>query len=232
MTALITGGAKGIGKATAIALCNLGYTVYINYNTSNLQANELAGLCGVIPIKADIRDIKQVEQMVSIIGSIDVLVNNAGIAQQKLFTDITSEDWDNMFDTNVKGIFHTCKCVLPNMIKNKYGKIINISSIWGQAGASCEVHYSASKAAVIGLTKALAKEVGLSGINVNCICPGVISTDMNSQLDNDTLSLLQDETSLNRLGTPEDIAELVAFLASDKSSFITGQVIVSDGGMI
>jgi len=235
--ALVTGGATGIGRACAIELCKQGFEVIASYNTSENQAVSLAlDYPQIHTVKADLTKQVQVKAMLSklldLYGKIDVLVNNAGIAQQKLFTDITEQDWDSMFDTNVKSMFLVTKGVLPKMIQNKYGKIVNISSMWGITGASCEVHYSASKAAVIGLTKALAKEVGLSGINVNCVAPGIIQTDMNKNLDCETLAILKEETPLNKLGTPEQIASLVAFLVSDNSEFITGQIISANGGIV
>ena len=191
----------------------------------------------VVPIKADVSDAAQVKKMFEYIegsfgAGVDILINNAGIAQQKLFTDLTEEDWDRMFDVDVKGVFHCCQCALPRMIRRQQGKIINISSMWGQVGASCEVHYSAAKAAVIGLTKALAKELGPSQIQVNCIAPGVIDTDMNAAFDEETMQSLKDETPLGRLGTPKDIAKAALFLASEQSEFITGQVLGVSGGMI
>ncbi len=236
-TALITGGAKGIGKACSIELSKQGYNVIINYNTSRQEAEELASsLQNAIAIKADISNVDDVNRMLdkayATFNNIDVLINNAGIAQQKLFTDITEQDWDLMFDTNVKGMFNVCKGVLPKMIQNRYGKIVNVSSMWGIAGASCEVHYSASKAAIIGFTKALAKEVGLSNINVNCVAPGVIMTDMNSNLDEQTLESLKEETPLNCLGTPQNVADVIAFLVSGKAEFITGQIISPNGGIV
>lgn len=235
--ALITGASRGIGRACAIALDKEGYQVVINYNNSKGQADKLAKeLSNAIAIKADVSKGVEVNDMLekiySTFGTVDVLVNNAGIAQQKLFTDITEEEWDRMFDVNMKSMFHLCKGVLPKMIQQKYGKIVNISSMWGETGASCEVHYSASKAAVIGFTKALAKEVGLSNINVNCVAPGVIMTEMNGALDEETMQELKEETPLNCLGTPENIADVVAFLVSDKAQFITGQVIGVNGGIV
>jgi 3-oxoacyl-[acyl-carrier protein] reductase len=169
--------------------------------------------------------------MFSEIGAVDVLVNNAGISQQKLFTDITDEDWRRMTGVNLDGVFYCSREASREMIRKKSGSIINISSMWGQVGASCEVHYSAAKAGVIGLTKALAKELGPSNIRVNCIAPGVIDTDMMSGFDNETKNSLIDETPLLRLGTPEDIAKAVVFLA-DENSFITGQVLGVNGGII
>lgn len=166
------------------------------------------------------------------IGSVDVLVNNAGISSQKLFTDITDDEWKKTIGVNLDAVFYCCKNALPHMIRQKSGAIINISSMWGEVGASCEVHYSASKAGVIGLTKALAKEVAPSGVRVNCIAPGVIMTDMMSDYDDKTINELKDETPLGRLGTPEDIAAAALFLASDDASFITGQTLGVNGGFI
>ena len=159
-----------------------------------------------------------------------MLINNAGIAQQKLFTDVSESEWDQVFDVNVKGTVFCSQAALRDMIRRKDGKIINLSSVWGQKGASCEVCYSASKAAIIGLTKALAKEVGLSGVTVNCVAPGVIDTEMNGHLDEETMSALKEETPLARIGTVEEVAQLLYFLASDQSNFITGQVVGINGG--
>ena len=236
--ALITGASRGIGRAAAEALAADGFTVYLNYNRSEDAAlrfaealNKAHGNCAEA-LRADVSDRAQVEAMFLRAGEVDVLVNNAGVAQQKLFTDITEEEWAALFAVDVGGVFRCCQCALPGMIRRKSGKIINISSMWGQVGASCEVHYSAAKAAVIGLTKALAKEVGPSGIQVNCIAPGVIATEMNAALSEETLAELREETPLGRIGTPEDVAAAISFLASPRSDFITGQVIGVSGGMI
>lgn len=239
-TVLITGASRGIGASMARLFAENGYNVIINYCNSKEDAQNLEkelfdkGLSAKA-IKADVKDYAQVVDMIEeihqLFGDIDVLINNAGIAQQKLFTDITEQDFDNMVNVNLKGVFNCTKAVLRDMINNKYGKIINISSMWGVVGASCEVHYSAVKAGVIGMTKALAKEVGPSGINVNCIAPGVINTQMNSNLDEYTLNSLKEETPLGIIGEGEDIANLALFLASDKSKFITGQIITADGGL-
>ena len=187
-------------------------------------------------VPADIGDTQQVETLFSIaekeLGTVEALVNNAGIAQQKLFTDITEEDWDELFRVDVKGVFLCCRRALPGMIRRQKGCIVNISSMWGQVGASCEVHYSAAKASIIGLTKALAKETGPSGIRVNCIAPGVIQTEMNGHLSPETLEELREETPLETLGTPEDVARAALFLCSPESSFITGQVLGVNGGMV
>ena len=239
-TALVTGGAKGIGAAICRELANMGYNLAVNYNSSYEAAqslkSELSQLVDVGIYKADVSDSTQVADMLDNIkkdfGGVDVLVNNAGIAQQALFTDITDEMWQRMIGTNLTGTFNCCRSVLPYMINQKNGVIINITSMWGQVGASMEVHYSAAKAGVIGLTKALAKEVGLSGIRVNAVSPGVVLTDMMAQFTDDDKNALKDETPLNRLGTPEDVAHTVAFLCSDKADFITGQIIPVNGGFI
>lgn len=240
-TVLITGASRGIGRETAILFANEGYNVILNYFKSELKAKLLSseliakGLSAVA-IKADVSNTAEVEDMFAItnkmFGKVDVLINNAGISQQKLFTDVTEREWDELFAVNVKGMYNCIKVALPSMIKNHAGKIINISSIWGITGASCEVVYSATKAAVIGLTKALAKEVGPSGITVNCVAPGVIATEMNDNLDEETISALKDETPLGIIGTPLDIAQSLLFLASDKANFITGQILSPNGGFV
>ena len=166
------------------------------------------------------------------LGPADVVVNNAGISSQRLFTDISESEWDNMFDVHVKGTYLCCQRALPYMIHEKKGSIVNVSSMWGQVGGSCEVHYSAAKGAVIALTKALAMELAPSGIRVNCVAPGVINTDMVQVLGQETVEELIRETPLGRLGTPEDIAYAVAFFASERAGFITGQVLTADGGFI
>ena len=232
---LITGASRGIGAECAREFTRNGDRVFINYNSSRTAAEKIAAETGAIPVKADVSNFDEVNKMREIIGGygrLDVLVNNAGISQIKMFTDITESDWDNMFSVNVKGMYLVTRAFVGDMIAAKSGKIINVSSMWGVTGGSCEVHYSASKAAVIGFTKALAKEFGPSGINVNCIAPGVIDTDMNVHLGNDDLDALKDETPLMKIGTPEDVAKTVFFLASKNADFITGQVVNVDGGMV
>ncbi len=240
-TVLITGASRGIGRETALLFAKNNYNVIINYNKSKEQALKLqreVSLNGsdALAVKADVSNLNDVKFMVdeslNHFGTIDILVNNAGISEQKMFCDITESDWQNMLSVNVTGMFNVCKYVLPIMINKKEGKIINVSSVWGIVGASCEVHYSTSKAAVIGFTKALAKEVGPSNINVNCVAPGVIDTDMNAGLDNQTVNYLKEQTPLCVLGTPLDVANTIYFLASDKSNFITGQVISPNGGFV
>lgn len=229
---LITGGSRGIGMECVREFAKLGYTVYFTYNNSQDKAETLAKETNTIAIKCDISSASEIKNKLDEIGDIDILVNNAGISQIKMFCDITEDDWDKMFDVNIRGMFLTTKLISKNMVRKKWGRIINISSMWGQVGASCEVHYSASKAAVIGFTKALAKELGPSQITVNCIAPGVIETDMNSELSYEDIEVLKEETPLMRIGTAKEVAQSVLYLADDKSSFITGQVIGINGGMV
>lgn len=240
-TAVITGASKGIGRAIAISLAKNGYNIAAVYNNSQSAAevlkNEIEAFGGSIRLyKADVAVSNEVEkaleQILDDFSVIDVLINNAGIAHFGLVTDVTEEQYDRIMDVNMKGTFLFTKGVLPNMIHNKNGVIINISSMWGQVGASCEAVYSASKAAVIGYTKALAKEVGISGIRVNCISPGVIDTDMMAEFDEADKAELCDQTPINRIGTADDIANAAVFLASEKASFITGQVIAVNGGFV
>jgi len=231
-TALITGASRGIGRACARILAADGYRVIINYNSSSEAAEKLAEEIGGAAVKADVSDMTQVQEMFSIAGNVDVLVCSAGIARQQLFTDISPDDWRKMFAINVDGVYNCCKCALPYMIHEKKGKIITMSSMWGITGASCESAYSASKAAIIGLTKALAKELGPSGIQVNCVAPGVIDTEMNANLTPETMEDLKEETPLGVIGKPEDVANVVSFLASEKADFITGQVISPNGGIL
>jgi len=236
-TVLITGASRGIGRETAKLFSKNGFNVVINYNKSEKDALELLSeIKNAAAIRADVSNRKEVFEMIekanSIFGGIDILVNNAAVAGQVLFQDISEEEWDRIFDTNVKGTFNCAQAVLPHMLHKKSGKIINISSIWGITGASCEVHYSASKAALIGFTKALAKELGPSGITVNCVAPGIINTDMNSSIPNEVMDALKEETPLGKIGYPEDIANTIFFLASKKADFITGQVISPNGGFL
>ena len=234
-TALVTGGSRGIGAAVCRRLAEDGLRVVVHYNQNKGKAEalvrELTEKTGLphLALPAELAERAQVEELFRLAGPVDVLVNNAGIAQQKLFTDITEDDWRRMFAVDVDGVFRCCQCALPHMIHEKSGCIINIASIWGEIGASCEVHYSAAKAAVIGLTKALAKELGPSHIRVNCVSPGVIDTEMNAMFDEETMRDLCESTPLGRIGSPEDIAAAVSFLASDAASFITGQTLSVNG---
>ncbi|MBR5479289.1 MAG: 3-oxoacyl-ACP reductase FabG [Clostridia bacterium] len=233
---LITGASRGIGAACATLFAKEGYRVAVHYNKNRDSAENIANLCGGIAVCADISDSNQVNQMIdeieSKLGNIDILINNAGIAEDTLITDVSDDAWRMMLGVNLSGSFYTARRVLPNMISKKAGCIINISSMWGQVGASCEVAYSTAKAGLIGFTKALAKEVAPSGIRVNAISPGVIKTDMLNCYNEADISALIEETPLSRLGTPEDIANAALFLASDKASFITGQIIGVNGGFV
>lgn len=227
----ITGINSGIGNACALLFNEYGYNVTGIYYKNNVINNKLKKN---LIYKCDVANFFQINNIIknieNNIGDIDILINNSAISQQKTFDTITENDWDRMFDVNIKGIFNTCKAIVPSMIKNKFGIIINISSVHGIYGASCEVHYSTTKAAIIGFTKSLSKELGLSNIRVNCIAPGLIETNMSSQINIDYKQKMIDNFSIKRLGYPIDIAQLALFLASSKSSFITGEVIEISGG--
>ncbi|MCM1578639.1 MAG: SDR family oxidoreductase [Ruminococcus sp.] len=232
-TALVTGASRGIGRECVKVLAANGYEVYGVWHKSENAIKSLCGEVSCTPLQCDVRDCAAVAAAVSSVSQgVDILVNCAGISEHALLQDITEEMWDNMFSVSVKSVYALSRACLPHMIHQKWGRIISISSMWGQTGASCEVHYSAAKAAVIGFTKALAKETGLSGITVNCIAPGVIDTDMNRDYSPADISALIEETPMNRIGTPFDIARTVAFLADEKSDFITGQVIGVNGGFV
>ena len=239
--ALITGGGRGIGRAIALKVAAAGYDVAVNYCQSAAGAEEIASQIIIlgrraIAVQADVACREQVNTMVRQVedafGPVALLVNNAGVAGQALFQDITDELWHRYFSVNVDGAYHAIQAVLPAMLHHHEGCIINTSSIWGLRGASCEVTYSCTKAALIGLTRSLAAELAPTHIRVNCVAPGVIRTDMLDALPAEVLPQLAQETPMGRLGTPEDIAHAVAFLASDKADFITGQVLTCDGGFI
>ena len=241
--ALITGASSGIGRATAKKFALNGYFVIAHYN-SNLKGIESLvielekeGITGTIfAVQADFSIPSSVKEMVEKVKAsfkhIDVIVNNAGAGLYKLITDTTETEWDMLFNVNVKSTYLLTNAFLDGMIERKNGKIINVSSIWGQSGASMEVGYSASKSAIIGYTKALAKELAPSGILVNCVCPGVIDTQMNGRFNQAEINELKDQTPLGRLGKPEEVAELIYFLGSENANFITGQIITADGGFI
>ncbi|MBO5363914.1 MAG: 3-oxoacyl-ACP reductase FabG [Clostridia bacterium] len=228
---LITGASRGIGAATARLFAEKGDNVYLNYRTEKQRAEQLAREIGGVAVYADVADSVQVAEMLKQLPGIDVLINNAGFAQFGFFDSLSDTDWHRMLDVTLSGAFYCSRGVLPHMIHQKSGAIVNVSSIWGITGAACEVAYSTAKAGLIGMTRALAKEVGPSGITVNCVAPGVIDTDMNATLDKETLTQLIEETPLGRLGTPEDIAKAIFYLA-EQDSFITGQVLSPNGGIM
>lgn len=238
-TVLITGASRGIGKEIAIKFATEGYNVVLNYNSNESKASAVAEIVEKFGVKcllckADVSNEEEVKVMVNLankaFGKIDVLVNNAGVALSKLFQQTSTSEIAKIFGVNTFGVINCAKAVVPSMISEKAGKIINISSIWGKVGASMETIYSASKGAVIAFTLALAKELAPSGISVNCVCPGVIETDMLNNLNEDEKKDLKEQTPLMRLGTPQDVANAVYFLASDNANFITGQVVTVDGG--
>ncbi len=239
-TVLITGSSRGIGRACALRLARDGWRLALHFHQSKAQAEALCaelrdGGCDAALFQADVADRSEVfalRDAVHAFGAPSLLVCNAGIAAQQLFTDVTEQDWQRMLAVNLSGVFYCCQAFLPAMISRKQGSIITVSSIWGLQGASCEVPYSAAKAGVIGLTRALAQEVGPSGVTVNCVAPGVIDTDMCAHLDQAARDELCNGIPLGRLGTPDDVAEAVAFLASPGAAYLTGQVISPNGGMV
>ncbi len=238
---LITGGSRGIGAAAARAFAREGYAVAVNYCRSRDTAEALAAQlrrdgAPALALGADVSDPAQAEDLVrraqEELGCLDVLVCNAGVSWTGLLSEMPDEDWRRVFAVNVDGVFYCVRAALPDMIRRKSGRIITLSSMWGVTGGSCEAAYSAAKAAVIGLTKALAKELGPSGITVNCVAPGVIDTDMNRALTPEDLDALAEQTPLGRIGTPEEAARAVLFLASDGADFLTGQVLQPNGGLV
>lgn len=238
---LITGGSRGIGAACVRAFARAGYAVVFLYQRSAEKAAALVDSLRAEGLDAaayacDVSDPAQVKATMTeiqrVYHRIDALVNCAGIAHIGLLTDMTEDEWDHLFGVNVRGVFSVTKAVLPGMISRQRGVIVNVSSMWGEVGASCEVAYSATKAALIGLTKALAKEVGPSGVRVNCVTPGVIDTDMNAQLTAEDRAALADETPLGRIGTAEEVAKTALFLCGEDASFITGQVVGVSGGLV
>ena len=233
---LITGGSRGIGAALVRAFSRAGYSVAFTYKSSVTEAEKLAFECGAFAIRADAESPSEIENSLALakahLGTIDVLINNVGISSFSLFTDLSLEDWNRTMAVNLTSAFLYSKGVIPEMVNKKQGRIINITSMWGITGSSCEVHYSTSKAALIGFTKALAKELGPSGITVNAIAPGLINTDMNKALSEDDIRVVADETPLMRVGEPCEVAEAALFLAGDGASFITGDVLNVSGGYV
>lgn len=235
-TVLITGGSRGIGRECVRLFTKRGYNVAFTYSKSDDAAKLLTEECGALAIKADSRYEDEIISAVKLVnenyGAVDILVNNAAISSFSLFTDLSLDEWNRTFDVSVAGAFLYSRECLRYMINRKWGRIINISSMWGVTGASCEVHYSAAKAALIGMTKALAKEVGPSGITVNAIAPGVINTDMNKAINEQDMEALKEETPVCRIGEPSEVAEAVLYLAGDGASFITGETLNINGGFV
>ena len=239
--ALITGGSRGIGAAAARLFARRGWGVAVGWRQSRERAEALAvelSELGVpaLAVRADVADAAQARRMVDDVletfGRLDILVCSAGVSHVGLISQINEDEWRRLFAVNVDGVHHCCRAVLPHMLERKSGAIVTVSSMWGQVGASCEAAYSAAKGAVIAYTKALAKELGPSNIRVNCVAPGVIDTEMNAHLTSEDLAALAEETPLGRVGTPEEAAAAIAFLAGDESSFLTGQVVCPNGGLV
>ena len=235
-TVLITGGSRGIGRAMVELFSSSGYAVAFTYKNSEAEALRLQKSTGAIAIRADSASESQVAEAVGIarreLGSIDCLINNAGVSSFSLFTDLTLDDWNSHLAVNLTGAFLYSKATIPYMLEKKQGRIINITSMWGITGSSCEVHYSTAKAGLIGMTKALAKELGPSGITVNAIAPGLIDTDMNRCLTDEDIKAIEDETPLMRIGCADEVARVALFLAGEGSSYITGEVINVSGGYL
>lgn len=236
-TVIITGGSRGIGRATVELFAKNGYNTAFCYKNSESKAKELeTAYKNVTAFRADVSKESELcaffDFVIDKYGAVDCVVSNAGISQISLFTDITEEQFDGICGVNFKGTFLTLKLAAKHMIRQKRGSIVTVSSMWGQTGGSCEAVYSATKAAVIGLTKALAKELGPSGIRVNCVCPGVIDTEMNSNLTDGDVATLEEETPLCRIGKPSEVADLIYYLCSEQSSFVTGQIISAGGGIV
>ncbi|MBR7011204.1 MAG: SDR family oxidoreductase [Oscillospiraceae bacterium] len=227
---LITGGSRGIGAATVRAFIRAGYAVSFFYEKQEAAAAALAAETGARALRCDVADSEAVLRAVETLPPVDVLVNNAGISHVGLISQITPAEWDRLFAVNVKGVYNTVRAVLPAMLQKQAGAIVNLSSMWGQAGASCEAAYSATKGAVIALTQALARELGPSGIRVNAVSPGMIDTEMNAHLSMEDRAVLAEDTPLGRAGTPEEVADAILYLA--RASFITGQNLPVNGGYL
>ena len=241
-TILVTGSSRGIGRAAAERFAREGHRVALHCHERRAEADALcaslaAGGCSVMAVQGDVADEADVDRLFAQVrerfGPVDVLVNNAGIAPpEQLLTDCTAALWDRVFAVNVRGAFLCCRAALPDMIRKKRGSIVNVSSVWGVVGGSCETPYSASKAALIGLTRALAKEVGPSGVRVNCVAPGVIDTDMMAAFTAEDKAALAEETPVGRLGSADEVAQLLVFLAGESAGYITGQVFGVNGGLV
>lgn len=233
---LINGGSRGIGKAMVKLFSARGYSVAFTYKSSEAEAASLSKETGALALRADSASETEVNEAVDkvekVLGTVDILINNAAVSSFSMFCDLDYNAWRDCFAVNLDGAFFYTRRTVAAMVNKKCGRIINISSMWGQVGSSCEVHYSAAKAALIGMTKALAKELGPSGITVNAIAPGVIDTDMNASLSKEDIVALMNETPLMRMGTPDEVAKAALYLASDDASFVTGAVLNVNGGMV
>ena len=227
---LITGGSRGIGAAAVRAFSKAGYAVSFLYERSTDAAQALSAECGATALQCDITNGEAVKEIISSLMPVDILINNAAVSHYGLISQITAEEFRHLFAVNVEGSFHCIQAVLPAMLRRQKGCILNISSMWGQVGASCEVAYSASKGAIIAMTKALSKELGPSGIRVNCVCPGVILTDMTAHLGEEALRDLAEQTPLGRIGTAEEVADALVYLA--RADFVTGQILPVNGGFV
>ena len=227
-TVVITGGSRGIGRAAVELFAGKGYRVFFLYEKNDAAAREVSGKTGAVPIRCDVADSAAVKTAFRQIGDVDILICNAGICFYGLMQSMPEADWDRIFAVNVKGVYNCVNAALPSFLRKQKGSIVTVSSMWGRVGSSCEAAYSATKGAVIALTKALAKELGPSGIRVNCVAPGVILTDMCAQVDPETLDALAQEAPLGRNGTPEDVAKAMEYLAN--AEFVTGNVLNVDGG--
>ena len=231
---IITGGSRGIGRACVDLFAENDCAVAFIYCSNDDAADECAEATGAYPIKADLSDPEEAEwaynKAIDYLGGVDILVNNAGVSSTGLVTDVTDDEWMRVINTNLSGAFYMSRAVSHDFVRQQSGVIVNIGSVWGRCGASCEVAYSASKSGLRGLTLSMAKELGPSGVRVNCVEPGVIDTDMNAAYDDDDIAELCEQTPLYRIGDPSEVAELVYFLSSEKASFITAQIIGVDGG--
>ena len=233
---LITGGSRGIGREMVLRFSKEGYNTFFFYQRDVVSAEEVMRLCGATGIRCDVSIGEEVRRGFDIIHQkckgIDILINNAGISEIKPFLDITDEQWKRMLSVTLDGAYYCSKLALSDMLEKKWGRVINISSIWGQIGASCEVHYSTAKAGLIGMTKALAMEFAPSGITVNCIAPGMIDTDMNREIDNDAINSFIEEIPVSRMGSAQEVADLAFYISSNSASYITGQVFGINGGYV
>jgi 3-oxoacyl-[acyl-carrier protein] reductase len=230
-TALVTGGSRGIGRAIALELARAGASVTLSYRSGKEEAEQVASECGAKAVKADVADPEQAKALVEAAGELDILVNNAGVTRDGLLARMSDEDWRIVIETNLSGVFHTCRAAVRGMMKRRAGSIVNVSSIVGLHGNPGQTNYSASKAGIIGFTKALARELGNRGVRANVVAPGYVDTRLTQVIADEMKELMLANTPLGRFGTPEDIAGAVRFLCSDEAGFITGEVLLVDGGL-